>query len=53
MSDSGLQTSIVNWVNANNLSYQIGSLLGLTDAILLTEFMTQIAPDLFGPIELV
>ena len=50
---SELQSSLVAWININNLSHNATEILELSNAILLTEFMTQVAPDYFNSLDLV
>ena len=50
---SELQSSLVAWININNLSHQAADILELSNTILLTEFMQQVAPDYFNSLDLV
>ncbi|CAG9324491.1 HOOK3_2 [Blepharisma stoltei] len=42
-----LESSLVSWINSNNLSYGCHSIDDLSDGLLLYEFMSQISPDTF------
>ena len=50
---SELQSSLVAWININSLSHQAADILELSNTILLTEFMIQVAPDYFNSLDLV
>lgn len=47
-----LERSIIEWINANDLSKKCKNIDELSDGILLTELMGDVAPNYFDPLQL-